>query len=171
MLTYKRIMYFVATIVKVSVIILVCFISWVIYYVINAASYALQAEHTFQATLLTYDLVSEYLIDNEGAWPQSWDDLESLPFRERDVFQWPKDSKKLQDYVLLDFDVDINKVETRSIEQFEEQFDAIKPRRPHYIFNRCPEVEKLYKAIQQHQHSKHISPSVVSLLLIDRAKT
>lgn len=129
--------------VSIAVGVLYCGIRW-----------ALTAECSLHATLLVVDLVREYVIDHQGAWPRSWEDLERLPPRQRAMFQWPADSEAVQRYVSVDFRADPKKLATESLEQFV----AIQPRGPCYPYNHYPEIAELLDAIRKTQSDSQRPP-------------
>jgi hypothetical protein len=96
-----------------------------------AASAALAAEHALHANLLVLDLVREYVVDHQGAWPRSWTDLEQLPAREGAGLRWPADAEEVRRYVAVDFAAEPDKLATQSVDQF----DAIQPIGPCYILD------------------------------------
>ena len=124
------------------------------------ASTALWAENTMHTMAQVCGLVKEYMDENEGAWPRSWEDLEKLPPREGrwEVYPWPEGSKKVQKHVEIDFNVDIDEIETESFDLFYEKFDVIWPRGAYFDYKRCAEVGYLYDAIRKYQRMKKIRP-------------
>ena len=123
------------------------------------ASWAIRAEHGLHAAILTHELLKEYMEAHDGAWPGSWEDLEKLPVRERrGMFQqWPESSKQVQRYMEIDFTVDVDKIETESLEQFKEKFDAIRPLGPCYPYDHYWMMEQLYETIRKYQRMKKYS--------------
>lgn len=111
---------------------------------------ALAAERALHATLLVIDLVREYVVDHQGAWPRSWQDLERLSPRDRAMFQWPEDAEDVRRYVSVDFGAHPHQLATESVEQFV----AIQPQGPCYVYNytHYPEIAKLLDAIRQSRH-------------------
>ena len=106
-----------------------------------AASAALRCEHALQSIMITCDLVSEYVKEHKGAWPRSWEDLENLPARERN-YPWPEMSEWVQRYVEIDFDVDVEKINTESVEKF----SAIRPLGPCFSYeHRMEEVLRVIR--------------------------
>lgn len=141
----RKLKYLIAAVILVPIIVFLV----VVY---NAASVALQAEHTLHATLLMHEIVNDYLI-REGDWPRSWEDLEKIPAEERCGFEWPKDSKRLQKHVEIDFDIDLDCLEMKFPEPYQEysqeHFNPIRPIGSHYYYHDYPPVHKLYESIRQ----------------------
>jgi len=119
------------------------------------ASTAIWAENSLHAILLSHDLVREYMVENDGEWPRSWEDLEKLPYREerRGMFQrWPERSKEVQKYVVIDFAADISKLNTESTEEF----SGIQPIGPCFNYDHYPNAWELYKVIEKYQRKKRL---------------
>lgn len=110
-----------------------------------AVSTSLTAEHALHANLLVLDLVREYVVDHQGAWPRSWEDLEQLPAREKGMFRWPLDAEEVRRYVSVDFAAEPDKLATQSVDQF----DAIQPIGPCYLYKHYSNVPRLLDAIRQ----------------------
>lgn len=109
---------------------------------------SLAAERALHATLLVLDLVREYVVDRQGAWPRCWQDLERLPGQQRGMFHWPEDGEAVQRYVWVDFGADPNKLVSESVEHFA----AVRPKAPCYPYKHYPEMTKLLDAIRQSRH-------------------
>ena len=106
-------------------------------------STSLRAECALHANCLVIELITEYAANNNGAWPRSWHDLEMLPSRQHAMFQWPADREKVEQYVLVDFEADPDKLAMESVENFK----AVKPIGPYYSYDN--EIEHLLHVIQQ----------------------
>jgi hypothetical protein len=74
-------------------------------FIYRGVSRSLEAERALYAASLTALLLDEYVATHDGAWPRSWNDLETLPANEWNMFQWPADSHAMQRYVEIDFAV------------------------------------------------------------------
>jgi hypothetical protein len=103
-------------------------VAWCIYV---AVSQSLHAEAALHATNEACELVTEYARQHHGAWPRSWQDLErlSMPIDRFNVFPWPKESQRLQQYVTIDFSADPELLAKQSVDDFE----AIKPIGPVFL--------------------------------------
>lgn len=112
-----------------------------------AVRFSLEAEKTYQGTLFTYELVNRYIEEN-GAWPGSWQDLEQISMPGRGGFIWPKDSARVQAYVHVRFDVEISEVKD-SLREWNAAWDIIGPRKPCFSLENCSEVEKLSETVEQ----------------------
>jgi hypothetical protein len=125
-------------------------IAWCIYV---AASQSLHAEAALHATNEACELVTEYVRQNHGAWPRSWQDLEllSLPIDRFNVFPWPKDSQKLQQYVTIDFSADPALLAKQSVDDFE----AIQPIGPCFSYKHDSYVPNLLNTLRKQLHRKH----------------
>jgi L-rhamnose mutarotase len=116
------------------------------YLVYQGISTSLHAEHVLHAALLTIDKLDEYVDEHKGAWPKSWQELESTTPQEWAMFSWPQDSKEIQKYVEIDFNADLK----RLIEQEPGEFDAVRPIGSYYPFQDHPRVEILLETIREH---------------------
>jgi hypothetical protein len=105
---------------------------------------SLRAEHALHATLLMVTVVEDYVKANNGAWPRSWKDLETLPPREWAMFTWPDDSTRLQEYVAIEFAIDPAKL----ARQRPEEFGAIRPIPPCYPYKDYAPVPSLLKTLR-----------------------
>ena len=108
---------------------------------------SLHAENVLHAALLTVQLLNEYVILHDGKWPQSWSDLEKLPPKERmGMYDWPEESREVQQYVEVDFSADPESVAKHGVAEF----NAVRPIGPFYPFKDRGSVEELLKAIRKH---------------------
>lgn len=115
---------------------------WCVYQGVSAS---VHAEYVLHAALLTVQLLEEYVVQHDGAWPRSWSDLETIPPRERGLFDWPKDSREVQRYVEIDFSANPERLAKQGIEGF----DAVRPIGPYYGFKDSHEVKALLKALRE----------------------
>lgn len=106
---------------------------------------AVRGEHALHATLLTFAVVEDYVKANDGAWPRSWNDLESLPPRSWAMFDWPDDSTQLQEYVAIEFAADPAKLAPQS----REEFQAIRPIPLCYPYEDYGQVRSLLKTLSE----------------------
>ena len=109
-------------------------------------SASLHAEHVLHASSLTVQLLEDYVVQHDGEWPRSWTDLEGLPPREWAVFEWPKDSQEVQQYVAVDFSADPQRLAKLKLDEF----DAVRPIGPYYPFEDYGSVEALLRTIREH---------------------
>jgi hypothetical protein len=116
---------------------------WCLYRGISAS---IHAEYALHAALLSVQLLEEYVVKHDGAWPRSWADLEGLPPRDRAMFRWPRDSHEVQRYVSVDFSADPQRLARQSSGEFE----AVRPIGPYYPFKHYGSVDALLKAIREH---------------------
>lgn len=117
-------------------------VGWCVY---KGVSASLHAEHVLHAALLTVQLIDDYVRQHDGEWPHSWADLEEMPARQWAMFEWPKDSAKVQRYVTVDFAADPDVLAEPSAKEF----DAVRPIGPHYPFKDSGFVEALLKTIRE----------------------
>ena len=129
MLFYKYRKAIISAFVVVGVI-TVMYVAWRGY---HCALFAIEAEYSYCATVTVIFLVDHYLDCHNGKWPESWEDLESIPFDYVfGKYRWPADSDELQARVTIDFDVDIHLLANQSWEEF----TAIRPIGPSYNYKR-----------------------------------
>ena len=110
--------------------------------------WSLPAERVLHANLLVVDLMRDYILNHQGAWPRSWAELEALPPRKRAMFQWPEDSQEVRRYVSVDFRAGPDKLAKEPLERF----SAVRPREPCYPYKHYPELANLLEALQQTRH-------------------
>jgi hypothetical protein len=108
-------------------------------------SSSLHAEHVLHAALLTVQLLNDHVAVHDGQWPRSWTDLEGLPPRKWAMFEWPKDSQEVQQYVAIDFSADPQRLATQNVEQF----DTVRPIGPYYPFKDSGFVEALLNTLRE----------------------
>ena len=103
---------------------------------IYAVRTGLVAEENLQAFFHAHRATLEYVQQNDGQWPKSWDDLRStLP--ESD-FEWAAE------HVAFDFDADPLKIAA----QTPDTFTAIVPEKPCYIVD--DRVQLLIDVLKRH---------------------
>lgn len=108
-------------------------------------SESLTAERALHANLLVVDILSDYVVSHNGAWPESWEDLEDLPRRRHAMFEWPGDKEIVRQYVSVDFAADPAKLAKQSVDQFV----AVQPRGPCYRYD--AKVSQLLDIIRQNR--------------------
>ncbi|WP_425400078.1 hypothetical protein [Aeoliella sp.] len=113
---------------------------------------SIRAENTLHATLLVVDLTKQYVTTNDGAWPDSWDDLEKVspPESSAGTYDWPADSAKIQQCVEVDFDADPKRIAL----QAPEEFDAVLPIGPYYPYQDYGSVRALIEAVAAHHEGE-----------------
>ena len=114
--------------------------------VYRGISSSLHAEHVYHAALLTIGLLDDYVKQHDGDWPSSWAELEELPNREGGMYEWPTDSREVQQYVSVDFSADPE----RLLRQKVGEFDAVRPIGPYYPFQDNGRVIEHLETIREH---------------------
>jgi hypothetical protein len=137
-------------VIRVIVILIVAVIVVSGFCLYRGVSDSIHAEHVLHGALLTVQLLDDYVVMHDGDWPKSWTDLERLPSRESAIFEWPKDSKKLQEYVEVDFSADPEHLAKQNVDEF----DAVRPIGPYYPFKDRGSVEALIKSIRARKLTK-----------------
>jgi hypothetical protein len=129
-------------------------------------SASLRAEENLHSTTFVIRLVEQFVAEQKR-WPQSWQELESLPFSSeaprpgngelsvvriggQHGYEWPAASKDLQRRVAIDFGVDPMKV----AEQDPMSFTAIKPIGPYYEYRHYGFVQSLQETIRNVTQSR-----------------
>jgi hypothetical protein len=99
-------------------------------YVVLGISTSAEAEKTLHAINLT-TVVVERFVDQEGRWPQSWNELRLVTAASApSMYEWPKHAKELSTYVTIDFQAKLDEVAASSTDDF----DAILPVGAHYSY-------------------------------------
>ncbi len=114
-------------------------------------STSVHAEKALHATNEVCNLMTEYVQQHNGAWPRSWHEFEqlSLPPNKYSFYHWPEDSKRLQEFVAIDFAADPEQLAKQSVDEF----DAIKPIGPYYPYKFYGHVASLLKALCVSRHA------------------
>lgn len=86
---------------------------------------ALRAEWRHQDNILVFKLVTAYIEQNDGAWPNSWDDLRKISVPNS---EWPDNINQVRKNVTVDFSVQICELENLPVDEFR----AIRPTDPGY---------------------------------------
>ena len=124
---------------------------WVGLTVRRAARQLLDAEDRLYATILTCELVSDYLKRTGFAsWPRSWEDLRALPARDGGPFRWPEDEQRLQALVVVEFGVRLDEIARQGADTFR----AIRPNGPAASIYLDVGVAPLLSDI--HDHAKRV---------------
>ena len=89
------------------------------------------AEKELHAIYLVVRLIEEYVEDNQGSWPQSWNDLEELPQREWSMYSWPEDAEQVEKLIIIDFSADPAEIAKQPVEKFE----AVKAKTGYYNYD------------------------------------
>lgn len=80
------------------------------------------------AMLGAADMVIVYMEDHDGQWPRGWDDLRpQFEISNGNVPGWSY--SKFQDRIVIDFGVDVDDLERRSLQSASADFRVIRPRR------------------------------------------
>ncbi len=61
------------------------------------------------------------------------------------MYEWPMDSREVQQYVAVDFSADPQRLVKQSVDEFE----AVRPIGPYYLFKHYGSVEALLKAVRE----------------------
>ena len=76
------------------------------------------AEDTLGAYALVLDVLGDYLTQNGGKWPKSWDDLVVVRHSDYSKFRWPKDIAEIKSAVRIDFNLKTSDVVSMDINHF-----------------------------------------------------
>lgn len=98
---------------------------------------ALAAEENYQAFLHAKGATLEFLDQNDGRWPRSWDDLRRV--QPDSDFEW------VSKHVTFDFDATPIELAT----QTPDSFTAIKPNEPCFIFD--DGIQQLIDKLKEHK--------------------
>lgn len=99
------------------------------WWVIDAVRTADRAERCLHACITTTDILEQY-VKVTGQWPSSWNDLQQTVESAKycGIHRWPDDVSKIQGFVYVDFDADLESLATAS----PKSFDAVRPIGPCY---------------------------------------
>ena len=77
-----------------------------------------EAQYNRSAYFLVLEVLGDYLAENHGEWPRSWDDL--IRVRNSGVadFRWPMDIGAVRKRIRIDFDLTTTEVISTGIEHF-----------------------------------------------------
>jgi hypothetical protein len=126
------------------VLVVIAGVGWCLYQAIDTAFHAEMALH---ATNEACDLTNRYVLEHDGAWPRSWDDLKQIncPPGTYNVFPWPESSARIQQFVTIDFAADPDQLAKQSVDEFE----AIKPIGPYFHYKIYGFVSSLLESLQK----------------------
>jgi len=79
---------------------------------------SLDAEVTLHAYELVLDVLDDYLAQNGGRWPRSWDDLIQIRHDGFAGRRWPEDVAQVKKRIRIDFDLTTDEVIGMDIEHF-----------------------------------------------------
>ncbi|MCE9547258.1 MAG: hypothetical protein K8T25_17440 [Planctomycetia bacterium] len=138
----KRCWFGLRTLFIVTTLIIVVAFAGCLYLAISTAKHAELALH---ATLLTFMVVEDHVKTHNGAWPRSWNELEKSPQRKWSQYEWPKDSKTIQQYVAVDFTADPKVLAHQSVDDFQ----AIKPIGSHFPYKDYGFLKSLLQTLRE----------------------
>jgi hypothetical protein len=133
------------SVVAVLALLTVAYLAW-------ASRRALVASHTVAFGRVAVRYVAQYVRENEGRWPRSWDDLESLQdppvvFERSDPAGMLETCRKR---VEIDFGADPRVIASQSVRQF----DSIRPLDGDGLdYRESWEIDALLDAIREFHHS------------------
>jgi hypothetical protein len=109
---------------------------------ICAVRTAIIAEENLQAFFNAHQATLDYIQQNDGKWPKSWEDLRAV--RPESDFEW------VAEHVSFDFSADPKQIAT----QTPNTFTAIVPDKPCYFID--DEVQQLIDVLAKHYgHTKY----------------
>jgi hypothetical protein len=88
----------------------------------------MDAQYTLNVYAVVLDVLAEYLRENGGRWPKSWDDLVVIHHPGNPPFRWPEDLGEIRKRVRINFDVTTAEVIAAGVEHF----TAVTQREPNY---------------------------------------
>lgn len=99
------------------------------WWMIDAVRTADRAERCLRACITTTDILEQY-VKVTGQWPSSWNDLQQTVESAKydGIHRWPGDVSKIQGFVYVDFDADLESLATAC----PKSFDAVRPIGPCY---------------------------------------
>lgn len=96
-----------------------------------------------QAVRIMFEVVNDYMRANDGAWPQSWEDLKEFPTDGKHYD--PVNYDRVQRNVRINFDPDFDKIDY----QAPGKFQAIRPANPRFDFGKDPRLLRLLTTIHE----------------------
>lgn len=133
------------SLVAATAVLVIAYLAW-------ASHRALVASHTVAFGRVAVYYVAQYVRENDGRWPRSWDDLESLqdpPI----VFERSDPAGMLETCrtrVEIDFTADPREIASQSVGQF----DAIRPLKSYGLdYREQWHVDVLLDALREFHHS------------------
>ncbi len=96
----------------------------------DCARTADRMERTLHACVLASDLLEEYVIQTNGYWPSSWDELQSrvASVKSGSMYSWPRDRQDVERLVIVDFAAPPSALARGPVEDFK----PLKPSGPCY---------------------------------------
>ena len=76
------------------------------------------AEDTLGAYALVMDVLGDYLTQNGGKWPKSWEDLVVVRHSDYSKYRWPEDIAEIRERVRIDFSLKTSDVVLMDINYF-----------------------------------------------------
>lgn len=71
---------------------------------VRSIAMSLEAERTLGAYLLVLSVLTSYTSQNQGRWPQSWEDLATVHVVDHyGSWEWPRDIVKIRQRIRIDF--------------------------------------------------------------------
>jgi hypothetical protein len=114
-------------------------------------SSSLHAERGLHSINLVTVLVDRFL-QQEKRWPTSWKDLYTITdAKAPSMYSWPKDSETVQEFVAIDFDANLSRIASQTVEDF----DAIKPIGSCYDYKQYHFVSSLIEDAKNVVDSQH----------------
>jgi hypothetical protein len=77
-----------------------------------------EAQKTLTAYRLILEVLADYLTENGGKWPKSWDDLVNIRHSGYPGFRWPDDVADVRKRIRINFDLSTSDVISTDIEHF-----------------------------------------------------
>ncbi len=116
------------------------------------------------AVRVMFSVTEDYVKLHHGAWPRSWEDLESVPIEGK----WYEDSldyNLVKKYVVIDFDASPEEL----AKQVPAEFHAIDAKNPVFDFSRDPRLVRLLQTLKSYHSGKEEGVSSNSYRGIARA--
>lgn len=90
---------------------------------------SLEAENTLHAYILVLDVVEQHVLQHDGRWPKSWEELDlSKPAKGQGIWMWPDDRARIAERIQIDFMLTTVQV----VKMTPENFSAIHQVWPNY---------------------------------------
>ena len=90
-------------------------------------SVGMDAEYSLHAYGLVLEVLADYLNENSGQWPKSWDDLVVIRHSDFGLVRWPDDIGEVKKRVRINFDVTTADIISSGV-----HFTAVTQRKPNY---------------------------------------
>jgi len=106
----------------------------------RCASSGLEAEATLHANEVILRVITQYIHEHPGCWPETWDDLKNTAIPEDDQlshYRWPDDIQEYKKRFHIEFGLTLKEVADMVTSEEEAQwefprFTAVRPKGPHY---------------------------------------